>query len=123
MSVRVFGISSATCAPITGIIVGDATITGDVGTSKDLTGNPCTVIVETRSELQVRKITLTGAYTGVTGLTEAILGTSVTLTVNADTGAADAITLTGLCTAWDAKLSKADWAIASITVEKKGLTV
>lgn len=122
-TVRVFGISSSVCTPITGLIVGDATITGDIGETKKLTGNPCTTIAETRMGTPyVRKMTLTGAYESHS-LNQALLGTTVTLTVNADTGAADAITLIGTCTEWDIKVDKSDWSIASITVEKKGPTV
>lgn len=126
---RVFGIGSATCAPITGLVVGDATITGDIGDIKKLTGNPFTTIVETRMGTpMVRTMTITGAYESHT-LTQSLLGTTVTLTVNSDTtnvgmsgaaGPSGIITLTGICTAWDIKLNKDDWAVASITVEKKG---
>ena len=126
---RVFGIGSVTCAPITGIIVGDATITGDIGEIKKLTGNPFTTIVETRMGTpMVRKMSLTGAYESHT-LTQSLLGTEVTLTVGSDTtndalsgnpGPSDTITLTGICTEWSCKVSKDDWAVASITVEKKG---
>ena len=126
---RVFGISSSTCAPITGLIVGDATITGDIGEIKKLTGNPFTTIVETRmSTPMVRKMTITGAYESHT-LTQSLLGTTVTLTVGSDTtdhamsgtdGPADTITLTGICTEFSVKVSKDDWAVASISVEKKG---
>jgi hypothetical protein len=130
---RVFGIGSSTCAPITGIVVGDATITGDIGTIKKLTGNPFTTIVETRmSTPYIRKMTITGAYEVVTGIDQALLGTEVTLTVGSDTtnlamsggaGPSDTITLTGMCTEFSIKLNKDDWAVASISVEKKGPTV
>lgn len=126
---RLFGIGSVTCAPITGIIVGDVTITGDIGEIKKLTGNPFTTIVETRMGTPyVRKMSLTGAYESHT-LNQALLGTEVTLTVPSDTtnhamsgadGPADTITLTGICTEWSVKVSKSDWAVASISVEKKG---
>lgn len=128
---RVFGIGSATCAPITGIIVGDATITGDIGEVKKLTGNPFTTIVETRMGTPyIRKMSLTGAYESHT-LTQALLGTGVTLTVGSDTtnlamsggaGPSDTITLTGICTEWSVKVDKGGWSTASITVEKKGAT-
>jgi len=125
---RVFGIGSVTCSPITGIIVGDATITGDIGEVKKLTGNPFTTIVETRMMTpMVRKMSLTGAYESHT-LTQSLLGTTVTLTVGSDTtndgmggtNPSDTITLTGTCTEWSVKVSKDDWAVASISVEKKG---
>ena len=126
---RVFGIGSVTCGDITGIIVGEATITGDTGETKKLTGNPCTTIVETRmSTPYVRKMSLTGAYEAVTGLDQALLGTEVTLTVGSDTtnlglggtAPSDTITLEGIVTEFDIKINKDDWAVASLTVEKKG---
>jgi hypothetical protein len=129
---RVFGIGSATCSPITGIIVGDATITGDIGEVKKLTGNPFTTIVETRMGMpMIRKMSLIGAYESHS-LNQALLGTEVTLTVGSDTtnlamsggaGPSDTITLTGMCTEWSVKVDKNDWSVASITVEKKGPTV
>ena len=128
---RVFGIGSATCAPITGIIVGDATITGDIGDVKKLTGNPFTTIVETRMGTpMIRKMSLTGAYESHI-LIQSLLGTEVTLTVGSDTtnlgmgGTAPSgvLTLEGLCTEWSVKVDKSDWSVASISVEKKGPTV
>lgn len=126
---RVFGIGSVTCAQITGVIVGDVTITGDIGEIKKLTGNPFTTIVETRMGTPyVRKMSLTGAYESHT-LNQALLGTEVTLTVPSDTtnlgmtgiaAPSDTITLTGICTEWSVKVDKSDWAVASISVEKKG---
>jgi hypothetical protein len=125
---RVFGIGSVTCAPITGLVVGDVTITGDIGEVKKLIGNPFTTIVETRMGTpMIRKMTLTGAYESHT-LNQALLGTEVTLTVTSDTtnkglagtAPSDTITLTGMCTEWSVKVAKDDWAVASITVEKKG---
>lgn len=127
---RVFGISgTSTCTHIVGVVIGDATITGDIGTIKKLTGNPFTTIVDTRmSTPYVRKMTITGAYESHT-LTQSLLGTSVTLTVASDTtnlgmsgaaGPSDTITLTGICTEWSVKLNKDDFAVASISVEHKG---
>jgi len=127
---RVFGISSSVCAPITGLVVGDATIDGKIGTIKKLTGNPFTTIVETRmSTPMIRTMTITGAYESHT-LTQSLLGTTVTLTVDSDTtnvgmsgaaGPSGILTLTGICTEWDIKSNKDDYAVASITIEKKGV--
>lgn len=127
---RVFGISSSVCAPITGLIVSDATIDGKIGTIKKLTGNPFTTVVETRmSTPMVRTMTITGAYEAHT-LTQSLLGTTVTLTADSDTtnvgmsgtaGPSGVITLTGICTEWSVKQNKDDWAVASISVEKKGV--
>lgn len=126
---RVFGIGSGGCTAITGIVIGEATITGDIGEVKKLTGNPFTTIVETRMLTpMVRKMTITGAYESHS-LNQALLGTEVTLTVGSDTtnlamsgvaGPSDTIALKGICTEWSVKVSKGDWAVASITVEKKG---
>jgi hypothetical protein len=125
---RVFGIGSSTCTPITGLVVGDATITCDIGDIKKLTGNPFTTIVETRMGTPyVRKMTITGAYESHT-LTQSLLGTEVTLSVSSDTtnlglngtAPSDTISLTGMCTEWSCKVSKDDWAVVSVTVEAKG---
>lgn len=125
---RVFGIGSSTCTPITGLVIGEATITCDVGEIKKLTGNPFTTIVETRMLTPyVRKMSLTGAYESHT-LNQALLGTEVTLTVGSDTtnlglggtAPSDTLTLKGMCTEWSVKVDKGDWSVASITVEKKG---
>jgi hypothetical protein len=130
---RVFGIAdAATLIGFTGLVIGDATITGDVGTLKKLIANPCSAPpADIRAGTpSIRKMTLTGAYI-TSPLDQAFLGTEVTLTVEGDettntadggsaAGVTDTLTLTGTCTEFNIKVSKDDWSIASVTVERKG---
>ena len=120
---KVFGIlSSVLPTGITGQVIGDASITGDVGDTKDLVGNPSSTIADSRTGTpNTRKMSINFAFAVGEGSKVAsydLLGTTTTLTVTSED--TDAMTLTGICTHWELKAEKDNWWTGSITVEKKG---
>ena len=120
---KVFGILSSTLPTgITGQVIGDASITGDIGDTKDLVGNPSSPIADSRTGTpNIRKMTINFAFAtgeGTKVASFALLGTTVTLLVTSED--TDAITLTGTCTHWEVKAEKDNWWTGTITVEKKG---
>ena len=121
---KVFGILSSTLPTgITGQVIGDASITGDVGNTKDLVGNPSSTIADSRAGTpNIRKMSINFAFATGEGSKVAsysLLGaTGTTLTVTSED--TDAMTLTGTCTHWELKAEKDNWWTGSITVEKKG---
>lgn len=120
---KVFGIVSSTLPTgITGQVIGDASITGDVGDTKDLVGNPSSTIAESRAGTpNIRKMSINFAFAtgeGAKVADYALLGASTTLLVTSED--TDAITLTGICTHWEVKAEKDNWWTGTITVEKKG---
>ena len=120
---KVFGIlSSVLPTGITGQVIGDASITGDVGDTKDLVGNPSSTIADSRTGTpNIRKMSINFAFATGEGSKVAsyeLLGTTTTLTVTSEN--TDAMTLTGICTHWELKAEKDNWWTGSITVEKKG---
>ena len=120
---KVFGIVSSTLPTgITGQVIGDALITGDVGDTKDLVGNPSSTIADSRAGTpNTRKMTVNFAFAtgeGVDVASYALLGSITTLLVTSED--TDAITLTGTCTHWEVKAEKDNWWTGTITVEKKG---
>lgn len=120
---KVFGIVSSTLPTgITGQVIGDASITGDVGDTKDLVGNPSSTIADSRTGTpNIRKMTVNFAFATGEGADVAsytLLGSSATLLVTSED--TDAITLTGICTHWEVKAEKDNWWTGTITVEKKG---
>lgn len=124
---KVFGIlSSVLPTGITGQVIGDAEITGDVGDTRDLVGNPSSTIADSRARTpNIRKMSVNFAFAsgeGAAVASYALLGaTGTTLTVTSED--TDAITLTGTCTHWAVKAEKDNWWTGSITVEKKGADV
>lgn len=120
---KVFGIlSSVLPTGITGQVIGDATISGDVGDEKTLPGNPSTTTADTRfGSSNVREMTVNFAFAtgdGADVASYSLLGTETTLTVTSED--TDAITLTGKCTHWEVKAAKDDWWVGTITVKKSG---
>ena len=61
---KVFGIISSTLPTgITGQVIGDASITGDIGDTKDLVGNPSSTIADSRTGTpNIRKMTVNFAF-------------------------------------------------------------
>ena len=120
---KVFGILSSTLpTDITGQVIGDASITGDIGDTKDLVGNPSSTIADSRTGTpNIRKMTVNFAFAAGEAADVAsysLLGSSATLLVTSEN--TDAITLTGTCTHWEVKAEKDNWWTGTITVEKKG---
>ena len=120
---KVFGILSSTLPTgITAQVIGDASITGDVGDTKDLVGNPSSTIADSRTGTpNIRKMTVNFAFAtgeGADVASYALLGSTTTLLVTSED--TDAITLTGICTHWEVKAEKDNWWTGTITVEKKG---
>lgn len=116
MAAKVFGISGSTM-PVTvvGQVVEGGEITYDQGEIRKLTGNPCTVIADTRAGAAAHyTMNVSFEFESFTDPV-ALIGTEVTGTVTSED--TQAVTLTGLLTKWVCAFEKENWWKATATIE------
>lgn len=119
MAAKIFSITTGSAVgAITGIVVGDATLDGKVGTLKELTGNPGTAIEDTRiGEATVQTLTCNFAFAAGQGEDIAALTFDGTTAVTVTAGT---LSLSGYLTHFEIKAAKDDWWIGSCSVTKDG---
>ena len=119
MAAKIFSITTGSAVgAVTGIVVGDATLDGKIGTTKELTGNPGTAIEDTRiGEATAQTLSCNFAFAAgdATDIEAFTFDGTTAVTVVAGT-----LTLAGYLTAWSVKAQKDDWWTGSCSVTKDG---
>ncbi len=116
MAAKVFGISASTLpVAVVGQVVEGGEVTYDMGDLRKLTGNPCTVIADSRAGAAAH-YTMNVSFE-FESFTDPVLliGTTVTGTVTSED--TQAVTLTGLLTKWVCAFEKENWWKATCTIE------